>query len=67
MECGGERGIRTPGTLSVQWFSSLLLSGHLTSSVFRRYDIVSEADLFNAARKLDAAAGLPSQAQQTGS
>ena len=60
-------GFEPPVPFQVQWFSSLLLSGHLTSSVFRRYDIVSEADLFNAARKLDAAAGLPSQAQQTGS
>ncbi|MET0164606.1 MAG: hypothetical protein ABW318_06335 [Vicinamibacterales bacterium] len=42
------------------------LSGHLTSSVFRRYDIVSESDLFDAARRLDAISGVPSQAQQTG-
>lgn len=30
------------------------LSGHLTPSVFRRYDIVSSEDLKDAARKLDA-------------
>jgi hypothetical protein len=32
------------------------LSGHQTPSVFRRYDIVSDSDLTDAALKLDAAA-----------
>lgn len=31
----------------------MALSGHKTSSVFRRYDIVSPEDLREAARKLD--------------
>jgi hypothetical protein len=31
------------------------MSGHKTDSVFRRYDIVSNGDLRDAARKLDAA------------
>jgi hypothetical protein len=33
---------------------SMQLTGHKTDSVFRRYDIVSEGDLREAARKLDA-------------
>jgi hypothetical protein len=32
----------------------MALSGHKTSSVFRRYDIVSAGDLDAAAEKLDA-------------
>jgi hypothetical protein len=31
------------------------LSGHKTASVFRRYDIVSDSDLADAARRLDVA------------
>ena len=33
---------------------AMKLTGHKTDSVFRRYDIVSEGDLREAARKLDA-------------
>ncbi len=33
------------------------LSGHKTESVFRRYDIISEGDLRDAAVRLDAATG----------
>jgi hypothetical protein len=32
------------------------VTGHLTDSVFRRYDIVSDGDLKDAARRLDDAA-----------
>jgi hypothetical protein len=32
------------------------MTGHLTPSVFRRYDIVSDNDLREAAQKLDRAA-----------
>ena len=31
------------------------ITGHLTESVYRRYDIVSDADLTAAARQLNAA------------
>jgi integrase len=34
---------------------AMKLSGHKTASVFRRYDIVSDSDLADAARKLDMA------------
>ena len=33
------------------------LTGHETRSIFDRYDIVSEGDLTEAAKKLDAAPG----------
>jgi hypothetical protein len=35
---------------------AMKLSGHKTASVFRRYDIVSDSDLIEAAQKLDAVA-----------
>jgi integrase len=34
---------------------AMMLSGHLTSSVFRRYDIIADSDLVAAAEKLQAA------------
>ena len=37
---------------------AMKLSGHKTASVFRRYDVVSDADLAEAAQKLDRALGI---------
>ena len=38
------------------------LTGHKTRSVFERYNIVSEGDLFDAAKRLNFAAGTLSDA-----
>jgi hypothetical protein len=38
---------------------SMQLTGHKTRSVFERYNIVSDTDLIDAARKLDIATGPP--------
>jgi hypothetical protein len=38
---------------------AMQLSGHLTSSTFRRYNITADADLDDAADKLDAAVAQP--------
>lgn len=38
---------------------AMKLSGHKTASVFRRYDIVSDSDLADAARKIDVATKQP--------
>lgn len=43
---------------------AMALSGHLTNSVFRRYDISSGSDLESAADKLDAAAAQPATTEK---
>lgn len=43
---------------------AMMVTGHRTDSVFRRYDIVSGADLREAARKLDAAGGRSSTSEE---
>jgi integrase len=45
--------IRTFVRRGISEHTSMKLSGHLTPSVFRRYDIISEADLKEAAEKLN--------------
>jgi hypothetical protein len=44
----------------------MTLTGHKTRSVFERYNIVSQGDLFEAARKLDEAAQKAEQRDTNG-
>jgi len=45
---------------------AMLLTGHRTREVFRRYDIATGGDLEEAAAKLDAAATVPAMGKVTG-
>ncbi len=49
--------VRTFVRSGISEHTAMALSGHKTSSVFRRYDIISSDDLRDAARKLDAGSG----------
>jgi len=46
---------------------AMQMTGHKTRSVFERYNIVSQGDLFDAARKLDATATAAQESVQRAS
>jgi integrase len=56
--------IRTFVRKGISENTAMALSGHKTSSVFRRYDIISTADLDEAAAKLDADIAKPAQTEK---
>src|SRR5947209_20014180 len=53
--------IRTFVRAGINEHTAMALSGHKTSSVFRRYDIISEQDLDDAAEKLNLPHGTPAR------
>ncbi len=52
-------GVRNPRRLGVAESVAMKISGHKTASVFRRYDIIEQSDLEDAAAKLDAKQKIP--------